>query len=72
MAVLAYSRLLLSSKVARNEFAKPNYPNVFGDLHLVQNALFFNAGFASNDNAVVSMARFCGLPRLELPATTGS
>lgn len=66
VARLAYARLLLGrksvSRKTRAEFACPNNPNVFGDLHLIQNALFFNAGFASNDKAVMTMARFCGLP----------
>jgi len=64
VARIAYARLLLTSPKARNEFANSNYPNVFGDLHLIQNALFFNAGFASNDKAVRTMARFCGLQRI--------
>jgi len=72
VARLAYSRLLLFSNKTRNEFAKPNYANVFGDLHLIQNALFFNAGFASKDKAVVSMAKFCGLPTFEPSVSTGS
>ena len=68
VARLAYARLLLGqdhvSREARKEFEDPNYPNVFGDVHLIQNALFFNAGFASHDRAVTRMARFCGLPML--------
>jgi hypothetical protein len=75
VARLAYARLLLGrksvSRKTRNEFADPNNPNVFGDLHLIQNALFFNAGFASNDKAVMTMARLCGLPRLEPPVSNG-
>jgi hypothetical protein len=75
VARLAYARLLLGrksvSKRARNEFADSHYPNVFGDLHLIQNALFFNAGFASNDKAVRTMARFCGLRMLEPPVNAG-
>jgi len=68
----AYARLLLGRKhvssEARKEFAISNYPNVFGDRHIIQNALFFNAGFASNDKAVKTMAKFCELPTLETSA----
>jgi hypothetical protein len=68
VARFAYCRLLLEwdriSKEARKEFADANYPNVFGDLHLIQNALFFNAGLASHDKAVKRMATFCGLRML--------
>jgi hypothetical protein len=71
VARFAYSRLLLFSGKARNEFSKPNYPNVFGDLHLIQNALFFNAGFASDDWAVKKMAIHCGLQRFETQTCTG-
>jgi hypothetical protein len=75
VARLAYARLLLGqahvSSEARKEFADPNYPNVFGDVHLIQNALFFNAGLASNDRAVKRMARFCGLPVLLPPTNDG-
>lgn len=63
----AYSRLLLASRKARNEFADFDYPNVFGDSHLVQNALFLNAGILSKDKGVKQMAKFCGLPCLVLP-----
>ena len=66
VARLAYARLLLGqdhvSSQARKEFADQNYANVFGDVHLIQNALFFDAGLASNDRAVKRMAHFCGLP----------
>jgi hypothetical protein len=58
----AYARLLLGrkrvSRKARKDFAISNYPNVFGDRDLIQNALFFNAGYASGDKAVEKMARF--------------
>jgi len=68
VARLAFARLLLGqdhiSSEARKEFGDRNYANVFGDVHLIQNALFFNAGVASNDRAVKRMARFCGLPVL--------
>lgn len=71
VARLAYCRLLLGkdreSRKARKEFEAEHYPNVFGDLHLMQNALFFNAGCASDDKAVRKMAAFCGIERLEMP-----
>ena len=70
VARLAYSRLLLFSLKMRNEFDKPNYANVFGDLHLIQNALFFNAGYASEDWAVKKMAIQCNLQRFETQAST--
>jgi len=71
VARFAYSRLLLFSKKTRNEFANANYPNVFGDLHLVQNALFFNAEFASNDAAVMKMAKYCGLQKFGMRVSEG-
>ena len=64
VARLAYARWLLVSRKTRNEFADLNNANVFGDAHLIQNALFFNAGAASDDKAVKAMAGFCGLPML--------
>ena len=71
VARLAYARLLLFSSKLRGEFAKPNYGNVFGDLHLIQNALFFAAGFASEDWAVKRMATYCKLLRFETQTSTG-
>ncbi len=62
-----YARLLLASRSARNEFADVDYPHVFGDRYLVQNALFLKAGILSRDNSVKKMARFCGLPCFDLP-----
>ena len=50
-------------------FSDPDYHNVFGDLQLIQNALFFDAGFSSNDKALKTMARFCGLPMLQAADT---
>jgi hypothetical protein len=71
VARLGYARLLLGtdriSREARKEFSEADYPNIFGDLHLVQNALFFNAGILSRDKGVKKMARLCGLQCLEIP-----
>src|SRR5439155_23654486 len=63
----AYACLLLASRSARNEFADVDYANVFGDWHLVQNALFLNAEILSRDNGVKRMAKLCGLPCFERP-----
>lgn len=57
-----YARLLLRSPRTRNEFEMQDYPNVFGDLQLVQNALFLQASILSKDKGVHKMARFCGVP----------
>lgn len=68
----AYARLLLemkrTSRQARKEFAKADYPHVFGDRDLIQNALFFSAGILSRDKGVKEMARLCGLQCLEIPS----
>jgi hypothetical protein len=61
VARYAYARLLLTSQKTRSDFVKIDYPNVFGDTHLIQNALFFNAGILSGDKNVKKMARFCGI-----------
>lgn len=71
VARLGYARLLLGtdreSRDARKEFVEKNYPNVFGDFHLIQNALFFSAEILSKDKGVQKMARLCGLKCLENP-----
>ena len=63
----AYARLLLASRKARGEFADADYPAVFGDRDLIQNALFLSAGILSGDKAVKKMARFCNLACFEVP-----
>lgn len=69
VARLAYCRLLLMrdsvSRRTRKEFEELNNSNVFGDLHLIQNALFFNSCIASDDGAVRKMANFCGVQKFE-------
>ena len=70
VARLAYCRLLLwrhhVSRKTRKEFEKQINLNVFGDFHLIQNALFFNSGFVSNDEAVRKMGEFCKMGKIEM------
>ena len=63
----AYARLLLCTEKARGEFQKPDYTNLFGDCHLIQNAMFLNAAVLSRDKDVKKMARFCHVPCSEVP-----
>jgi|GEM_PF-2121590 len=63
----AHARLLLASRVARTEFARTDYMNVFGDRYLIQNALFLNTGVLSNDKNVRKFARFCSVRCLAHP-----
>jgi hypothetical protein len=51
----------------RSDFAKPLYPNLFGDCHLIQNALFLNAGVLSRDKGAKKLARICGVECLNEP-----
>lgn len=67
VARYAYARLLIGSRKARNEFVEPAYPNVFGDRDVIQNALFFNADVLCKDEAVKTMARYCGIQPRESP-----
>ncbi len=59
-----YALLLIQKGGIRTEFADPAYRHVFGDVTLVQNALFLRAGILSNDHAPKRMAGYTGLREL--------
>ncbi|HEY5298581.1 MAG TPA: hypothetical protein VIK59_11730 [Verrucomicrobiae bacterium] len=60
VAECCYALLLVRDRKIRNEFANPDYLNVFGDTMLVHNALYFRSKIFSNDFAPKEMARYLG------------
>lgn len=59
VAEYAYAILLLDNAAARRDFAALGNKNVFGDMQLIQNALFWQADILSQDHAVRMMAKCC-------------
>lgn len=57
-----YALLLMEKIKIRNEFASPDYDNVFGDTTAIQNALFLKAAILSEDK---QLRRMAGYVRLE-------
>lgn len=51
---------------ARKDFVKPNYPNVFGDIRILQNALYLNANILSWDKAFKLMTGYVGLKHVNV------
>lgn len=72
IAGLCYAALLLerdeNGKKTRNEFNSPNRRNLWGDVLLLRDALWFKARILSNDGAVKRMAEYLALPEIK---TTG-
>jgi hypothetical protein len=59
-----YALMLIQKRRMRHEFGLPDYRNVFGDVTLVQNALFMRSGILSNDDAPRRMLGYTGMPDL--------
>jgi hypothetical protein len=60
-----YAILLIFKEAARNNFSKPAYRHVLGDMQLIQNALFWDAAILSEDWQVRYMAPLCKLKCLK-------
>lgn len=67
VARCACACLLLCSHKGRSDFTRSGYSNLFGDCHLIQNALFLNAGVLSRDTGVKQMAKFCHVVCMSAP-----
>jgi hypothetical protein len=62
-----YARLLLDKdfgNTTKFDFNRSNYPNVFGDMRLIQSALLLQANILSDDGAVKKMVSFIGSPEI--------
>lgn len=64
VARCCYALLLIQSRKIRNEFALPDYWNVFHDTILIHNALFLKAKIFSGDFAPNKMASYIGDPAI--------
>lgn len=70
IAMGCYAALLLEQddvgKKTRDEFSDPKRRNVFGDLCVIRDALWFKARILSNDRAVARMAKYVALPEIKV------
>ncbi len=56
-----YARLLLEDRKTRNDFDKPDYDNVFGDMYIVSTAIYLGANILTGDNGLKQMATYAGV-----------
>ena len=70
IAGLCHAALLLEQDEIgvkmRKEFNDPDRRNVFGDVLLLRDALWFNARILSNDRAIMRMAEYLSLPGIKV------
>lgn len=56
-----YAKLLLEDRKTRNDFDKPNYDNVFGDMYIVSAAIYLGANIMTGDKGLKKMASYAGI-----------
>lgn len=66
-AEACYATLLMEEKQIRAEFDEPNYAHVFGDMYIVQTALYLNAKILTKDKPLTKMAGYAGIECCHVP-----
>ena len=56
-----YAKLLLEDRKTRNDFDRPDYDNVFGDMYIVSTAIYLGANILTADNGLKQMASYAGI-----------
>jgi hypothetical protein len=56
-----YAKLLLEDRKTRNDFDRPDYDNVFGDMYIVSAAIYLGANLLTADNGLKQMASYAGI-----------
>ena len=66
VSVICYAIELARNRKLQTEFFKPKYHNVFGDVVVLQNALFLNADILTGDKPLKRMASYVGKQCVDL------
>jgi hypothetical protein len=73
VASFCYAALLLEpddvGEKTRNEFNDPHRRNIFGDIRLIQNALWLQSRILSNDRAIKRMVEYIGTSGIVVTST---
>lgn len=66
-AEACYATLVMESSQIRAEFDEPNYEHVFGDMYIVQTALYLGAKILTKDKLLTKMAGYTGITCCHVP-----